>query len=97
MVQRYRTPVLIRKKIAIRKADWDLPENKKFGSHYTDFSVERTRSQIRVRNPAWTSFPVSYSSSGSPVRLGPVVPRWLIPDTAYWHKLKVAKTARHRA
>ena len=35
-----------------------LQENKKFGSRYTEISVERTHSQIR--NSSWASFPVSY-------------------------------------
>ena len=33
-----------------------MQENKQFGSHYAEVSVERTHSQIR--NPSWVSFPV---------------------------------------
>ena len=46
------------KKWATRKEGWDLQENKNFGSRYAEFRVERTH--FRVRNPGWTSFPVSY-------------------------------------
>ena len=54
-------------KRAIRRAGWDLPKNKMFGRHYyAEVSGEHTRS--RVRNPAWTSFPVShYNNKGRPV------------------------------
>ena len=55
-----RTPTVIWKR-AIRKTSWDLQGNKKFGSLYTEVSVERTHSQIG--NPAWTSFPAPYQVS----------------------------------
>ena len=66
-------PVRIRiRKRAKRKTGSYLQENKKIGSRYTEVSVERTHSQIR--NPAWTSFPVSYDQNneiGVLVYLGP--------------------------
>ena len=37
------TGQLIRKRAMI-KAGWDLQENKEFGTHYTEISVERTHS-----------------------------------------------------
>ena len=48
----YGTGYLIRKR-AIRKKRWDLEENKKFGSRYTEDRVYRTHPQMR--NPAWTN------------------------------------------
>ena len=61
----YSTGNLVRKR-ATRKAGRDLQEHKKLWSRYTEVSVECTHSQIR--NPAWTSFPVSYEVSGTVVR-----------------------------
>ena len=49
--------LLIIRKRAIRKEGGDLQLHKKFGSHYTEVSLERTHSQII--NPAWVSLPVS--------------------------------------
>ena len=45
-----------------KEADWGSQENKKFGSRFIEFSVERTHSGIR--NPSWTSSLVSYYISG---------------------------------
>ena len=50
--------VVIRKR-ALTKAGWGLQQNKKFRRrYYPDVNVERDHSQIR--NPASTTFPVSY-------------------------------------
>ena len=58
------TYIILRKQ-AIRKAGWDLQENKKFGSrYYTELSVERMDpfSNKKKINPSRVSLPVSYYS-----------------------------------
>lgn len=44
----------------IRKTDRNLQENRIFWSRCTEVRVERTHAQIRIRIPAWITFPVSY-------------------------------------
>ena len=44
-----------------------MQENKKFASRYAEVSVDRTHSQIRIRNPAWTGCPVYYNNYRCPV------------------------------
>ena len=48
----------LKRKPALRKQGLNGQKNKNFRDRYTAVGAERTHSQ--VRNPAWTSFPVSY-------------------------------------